>query len=231
MDSLFFTALVSFAISEADNASLPDFQQKMMLLLKDLKDKEWETIPWVDSFLEYLEVEQEKLPEIISDFMDMLHAYSFEELIEEACDIRIAFFLESALPLEYAIKTVQCTYTVQWADGSVLDYICKPFGVKAPVEVEDIANVCSVCLDQFVEASIQPGLDHFYQNSSQLLDDSKLEKLISVMHDYVNELPMKDRHGYERLIDRIKHRLLQKLEFEPPSLDGLIYFKGKGGFQ
>lgn len=231
MDSLFLTALVSFAVTSANSGSLVEFQSRILALMKELKENEWNSILWVDDFLQYLEVDKEDLPEVIHEFLGLFKEYSMEELVAEASDIRMGFFIESAPKFDNSIKTVQCTYTIQWKDGSLLDYICKPYGLQGDLQVGDMAKLGSVFLDQFLESSIQPGLDHFHTHSARTLDDKKLEELIGVMHSYVNAMPASDRSAYKNVIDRVEHRLLQRFEFEPPALDGLTYLNGKGGFK
>lgn len=231
MDNLLFVALVAYALKTGDDVALPTFQRRILGLLKDLRVNEWEDIPWIEEFTKTIEVDKENLPEIIAEFLEMVHEFSDEELAVEASEIRLGFLINSVSDPDEPVKHVQCTYTILWEDGKLVDYICKPFGLEGPLSIESIAKLSEIFMDQFVESCVHPGLDLFHNKSAKKLSDEKLKELIGVMHDYVNALDASLRSSYTDVINRIQHRLSSSHEFEPPSVNPVNFLNGDGGFQ
>lgn len=231
MDNLLFVALVAYALKSGDDIALPTFQRRILGLLKDLRIKEWEDIPWIEEFTKTVEAAKEELPEIIAEFLEMVSDYSDEELVTEASEIRLGFLINSVPDPDNPVKSLQCTYTILWEDGKLVDYICKPFGLTETLSIESLAKLSEIFMEQFVESCVHPGLDLFHNRSAKKLSDEKLKDLIGVMYAYVNEMEASQRAPYEDVIKRVQHRLLSVHEFEPPSNNPVSVLPGNGGFQ
>lgn len=231
MDNLLFVALVAYTLKTGDDIALPAFQRRILGLLKELRIKEWEDIPWIEEFTKTLETDKDDLPEIIANFLATINEISDEELTVEASEIRLGFLINSVPDPDQPIKHIQCTYTILWEDGKLVDYICKPFGLTDSLSVESIAKLSEIFMEQFIESCVHPGLDLFHNKSAKKLSDDKLKELIGVLHDYVNALDASVRTPYEDVIKRIRHRLLSSHEFEPPGMDPITVLPGDGGFQ
>ena len=210
MHNPMLVAVVAHALKTCGGRSSQQFQSHILSLLKALKAaNSLEDVEWYDSVYADLssKVPGELLPDIIIDFCEILGQIQAEQLIPACNNIRIELWIENCQPLHYTIKSVYATFTVQWVDGLQVEYNCRPFNIKpSQLEIPGIAHLSHLFADQFIEASVQPGLDTFHDQVAKPFDLEKFEELTQVMQKWVNEKPAAEREDYQHILVRLCHQ-------------------------
>lgn len=225
----FFEFLVHYVLDHVKDDSLVEFQKALSRCVEDLKTKDWETIPWLNQFVPYLELDEEdELPQMIADFLESAEEDSLEYLISEGTEIRLEAMIDQARTPRIPIENIVTTYTIEWEDGKTVDYVCKAFGVEKPFTIPFIHELTKTFGDQLMESFVYPGPDSIHATVAKPFDIGLFKKLMGVLYDHIEKNEPENYDQGMLIINRIYHRFL---DFAATAGTGKIEFlEDTGGF-
>ena len=235
MHNPLLVGLVAYALRTSQSVHQSHFQPHFLELVKDLRMSEnWDELPWyADLHQDWVDrIETEAFLELLSDFKAMFGEILPEQLIPPGQEIRLRILVDNAKPISYKITSVYGTFTVQWEDGTQIEYNCRPLGAEKVVfNTQMIAKLSHLFADQFVEASVQPGLDTFHDQVAKPFDPEKFSDLMKILQDHIQGLDAADREDYMHIFIRLNHQFgpgpdMQMQGEDPP----LEFIEGGGGF-
>lgn len=225
--------LVAYALNTSESIGLGHFQPRMLEVLKDLKIADnFEDLPWYNAVFETW---QEKIPgdvfpDMLTEFTQLIDQTTPEQLIQACVAIRTELLVENAQPLNYPIKNVYGTFTVQWEDGLQVEYNCRPFNIKGgAIGIPLIARLSHMFADQFIEASVQPGLDTFHDQVAKPFDQEKFQDLMKILEAHINGLDASEREPYQHIVARFHHQFGPGPQVQMPQEGKPLEFIDDGG--
>lgn len=236
MHNPLLVGLVAYALRTSQSIHQSHFQPHFLELTKDLKmSDDWEQLPWYPQlYQDWAErLEGESLLDLLMDFKAMFEEIQPEQLIPAGQEIRIRLLVDNSGPISYKIKSVHGTFTVQWQDGTQIEYNCRPLGIEnVDFSLPMVTKLAHLFADQFVEASVQPGLDTFHDQVAKPFDPEKFKELMQVLQDHIMAKEAAERDDYMHVYIRLNHQFgpgpNMKMRGEEHPLE---FIEGSGGFQ
>lgn len=211
MQNPLFVGLVSFVVQNQKTGSFDEFRDSMINWLNRLQ-----TASEIQLVEDYADLKNYWSTELANETIEAYHD-QFETIVKEiepealywlAVPIRNGLLLDAVPELNYSLKNFRVTYSMEWHDGQVSDFCCRPLIssgiVITPSFLSDIGEMFQ---QHFTDYLIVPGLDTMHDQVSRLFDQEKLEELLKVLSDHVNQKPAAQRDAYLPIVARIEHVL------------------------
>ena len=139
--------------------------------------------------------------------------------------------VEAAPPFKTNVSKFMCTFTIEWADGTTVDYVCRPFGTPNVLNLDLMNRLTHLFTGQFLESMLHPGIDVFHDQSARLFKQDKFEELLGVLHEYISKMDNSERGPYSDVVRRLEHRFKLDPEIKPPPNEDLVVLQNGGGFK
>ena len=233
MNNLIYVALVAFALKTARSTDQVNFEKRCLELFEEVREAgmEWAELPWYDEFLDTISADAPLLSEMFEDFYENFEKHNIQDLLYDANEIRHEMLIEAAPPFKSDVSKFMCTYTIEWTDGTTVDYICRPFGTPGVLNLDLLNRLSNLFTGQFLESILHPGMDVFHDQSARPFNQDKFEELLGVLHEYVGKIDNSDRKPYSDVVKRLEHRFKLDPEIKPPPDEDLIILQNGGGFK
>ena len=229
--------LVAYALKTSESISLVHFQPRIQTLLSQMKSvDDFDELPWYSELYSAWQeqVDEDSFSELLDEFRETIDRAHPEQLMGSCIVIRIQLLVDNAKPINYEISNCYATFTVQWKDGNQVEYTARPFNLRGgQLDVSVISRLSHLFADQFVEATVQPGLDTFHDQVAKPFDQEKLQELAKVLETHINSMDAAERTPYSEILVRIQHQFgpgpgvkLKQQDAQP-----LERTEGGGGFQ
>jgi hypothetical protein len=236
MQNPLYAGLVAYALATSQTSHVGHFQPRLLELVKDLKmTEDWDELSWYARVYQSWsnQVEPTALIDLLVEFRQLLRRIEIEQLIAFGLAIRQELIVAQAPSLQYRVKTVFATYTVQWEDGLQVEYNCRPFGLESGrVDLPFLQHLLAMFGDQFLEAAVtEPGLDAYHDQVAKPFDPEKFQELLKVMEAHVNAMAAAEREAYQHILIRVRHQFGPGPQVKLPREQPLEFIPGDGGFQ
>lgn len=233
MNNLVYVALVAFALKTAKTTASHHFEERFMDLLDDVREAgmQWDDLPWYDDFIATISLDEAQVSEMFMDFHENLDKYGIQDLLFDANEIRQELMVEAAPPFKTEVSKFMCTFTIEWVDGTTVDYVCRPFGTARSLDLDMLNRLTHLFTGQFLESMLHPSLDVFHDQSARPFPQDKFEELIGVLHEYISKMDNSERGPYSDVVKRLEHRFKVDPEIKPPPNEDLVVLQNGGGFK
>lgn len=212
MQNPLFVGLVSFVIENQTIGSLDEFRESLVAWLDRLK-----AASEIQLFEDYADLknfwsvslDEESIEAYYDQFEIIVKEIESESLYWLAVPIRNSLLLDAVPELNYSLKNFRVTYSLEWHDGQVGDFCCRYSDIGSGIVITPsfLSNLGEIFQQHFIEYLIAPGLDTMRDQVSRLFDQKKLEELLKVLSDHVNQKSAAERDAYLPIITRIEHVL------------------------
>lgn len=233
MNNLIYVALVAFAIKTAKSTDQASFEERFLELFEEIREAgmEWSELPWYEAFLETITADAPLVSEMFEDFYENIEKHNPQDLLFDAAEIRHEMMVEAAPPFKTNVSKFMCTFTIEWADGTTVDYVCRPFGTPNVLNLDLMNRLTHLFTGQFLESMLHPGMDVFHDQSARLFRQDKFEELLGVLHEYISKMDNSERGPYSDVVKRLEHRFKVDPEIKPPPNEDLVVLQNGGGFK
>lgn len=233
MNNLIYVALVAFAIKTAKSTDQASFEERFLELFEEVREAgmEWSELPWYEAFLETITADAPLVSEMFEDFYENIEKHNPQDLLFDAAEIRHEMMVEAAPPFKTNVSKFMCTFTIEWADGTTVDYVCRPFGTPNVLNLDLMNRLTHLFTGQFLESMLHPGMDVFHDQSARLFRQDKFEELLGVLHEYISKMDNSERGPYSDVVKRLEHRFKVDPEIKPPPNEDLVVLQNGGGFK
>ena len=233
MNNLIYVALVAFAIKTAKSTDQASFEERFLELFEEIREAgmEWSELPWYEAFLETITADAPLVSEMFEDFYENIEKHDPQDLLFDAAEIRHEMMVEAAPPFKTNVSKFMCTFTIEWADGTTVDYVCRPFGTPNVLNLDLMNRLTHLFTGQFLESMLHPGMDVFHDQSARLFRQDKFEELLGVLHEYISKMDNSERGPYSDVVKRLEHRFKVDPEIKPPPNEDLVVLQNGGGFK
>lgn len=233
MNNLIYVALVAFAIKTAKSTDQASFEERFLELFEEVREAgmEWSELPWYEAFLETITADAPLVSEMFEDFYENIEKHDPQDLLFDAAEIRHEMMVEAAPPFKTNVSKFMCTFTIEWADGTTVDYVCRPFGTPNVLNLDLMNRLTHLFTGQFLESMLHPGMDVFHDQSARLFRQDKFEELLGVLHEYISKMDNSERGPYSDVVKRLEHRFKVDPEIKPPPNEDLVVLQNGGGFK
>jgi len=233
VNNLIYVALVAFALKTARSTDQASFEERFLELFEEVREAgmEWAELSWYDEFLDTISADAPLLSEMFEDFYENLEKHDIRDLLYDANEIRHDLMIEAAPPFKSDVSKFMCTYTIEWVDGTTVDYICRPFGTPRVLNLDLLNRLTNLFTGQFLESMLHPGMDVFHDQSARPFSQDKFEELLGVLHEYISKIDNSKRKPYSDVVKRLEHRFKLDPEIKPPPDEDLVILQNGGGFK
>jgi len=233
VNNLIYVALVAFAIKTAKSTDQASFEERFLELFEDVREAgmEWSELPWYEDFLKTITPDAPLVSEMFEDFYESIEKHDPQDLLFDAAEIRHEMMVEAAPPFKTNVSKFMCTFTIEWADGTTVDYVCRPFGTPNVLNLDLMNRLTHLFTGQFLESMLHPGMDVFHDQSARLFRQDKFEELLGVLHEYISKMDNSERGPYSDVVKRLEHRFKVDPEIKPPPNEDLVVLQNGGGFK
>ncbi len=233
MNNLIYVALVAFALKTARSTDQASFEERFLELFEEVREAgmEWAELSWYDEFLDTISADAPLISEMFEDFYENLEKHDIQDLLYDANEIRHDLMIEAAPPFKLDVSKFMCTYTIEWADGTTVDYVCRPFGTPRALKLYLLIRLTILFTGQFLESMLHPGMDVFHDQSARPFSQNKFKELLGVLHEYISKMDNSERGPYSDVVKRLEHRFKLDPEIKPPPAEDLVILQNGGGFK
>jgi hypothetical protein len=233
VNNLIYVALVAFALKTAESTDQASFEERFLELFDEVREAgmEWSELPWYEDFLATISADAPLVSEMFEDFYEGIEKHDPQDLLFDASEIRHEMLVEAAPPFKTNVSKFMCTFTIEWADGTTVDYVCRPFGTPNVLNLDLMNRLTHLFTGQFLESMLHPGIDVFHDQSARLFKQDKFEELLGVLHEYISKMDNSERGPYSDVVRRLEHRFKLDPEIKPPPNEDLVVLQNGGGFK
>jgi len=193
---------------------------------------DYEELDWYPELYTFWESEYEDVDDLLPEFEHLVDAIYPLQLCDIAIDIRNQLLLEASGTPTYPLRRFVVTYSVEWADGMVSDYCCRPVTPGITLTPSVLSDLTRVCQQHLADYLHRPGLDGMHDQAAKPFDRERFDELLRVMQGYSDSRPATEREAYDQVIQRIRHVCGESPAVEPPDDERpeLEWLNNGGGF-